>query len=102
MRTACCLPFNFRSPRSTSFSLRRQAIAEIGREQNLLIEFFHHRFEAENGIHHVADDGRVALRIEPDIAAGDRAKMERDPDLKRLSVGPLDRRPRAREYRVRS
>src|SRR5450432_3214324 len=72
------------------FFARQQAIAEIRREQNLLIKLLHHRFETENGVHHVSNDGRVALRIEPDVAAGDRTKMERDPDLKRFPVGPLD------------
>src|SRR5450432_1137336 len=73
------------------FFARQQAIAEIRREQNLLIKLLHHRFETENGVDHVADDGRVALRIEPDVAAGDRTKMERDPDVERLAVGPFDR-----------
>ena len=33
---------------------------------------------------------RVALRIDPDVAAGDGAIMQRDPDIKWLAVGPLD------------
>ena len=42
----------------------RQPIAEIGREKNSLIEFFHNTLEPENGIDRVADDAsrRVAHR----------------------------------------
>ena len=83
--------FQFSLAQIDQLFARRQAITEIGREQHLLIEFFHHRFEAENGVHDIADDGGIALRIEPDVTAGNRAIMERDPDVKRLAVGPLGR-----------
>ena len=56
-----------------------------------MVEFFHHRFQAEHGVYDVANDGGVALRIEADISASDRAVMERDPYLKRLAIPPLDR-----------
>src|SRR5262249_19419825 len=62
---------------------------EVGREQKRLIQFLHHRFEAEHRVYGVADNGGVTLRVESDVSTGDGTVVQRNPDTKRLPAGPL-------------
>ena len=72
------------------FRLAGRRSRKSAESRTSLIEFLHDRFETENRIDRVADDGRVALRVDTDVAASDRAIMQRDADTKRLAVGPFD------------